>query len=333
MTHVTELHRSDQSGAAFERVQHAQGLVARTQIFRPCGPLPQRASELRQQLQRFFLEHRKQIDAEHFSRPGCGRLQLERHLQPPQQRRVGFLQETRSKLMQQAPDIFCDIDEHLDLLRDPVGLALHLLQCVFQCPCHIRQGRESHRGRTAGQRMGQTNRARLHRPVQLQRPFFEFGEQAARPLVGFVEVHVVQRNIDAQRSNHPDMLIRLRGCHVDRLRLRLRLGHERRRCFDGASATGGFKRVRRRHLQFGRIGKARAYHRRTPVRVGVASDVLHPLTQLMQGVARQLEQFAAGRLLLGQPAVEQLLHRPGRLTKLGEAEHSGAALERVKDPA
>ena len=43
--------------------------------------------------------------------------------------------------------------------------------------------------------------------MPLQRPFRQFGTQPPRPFVGFVQVHVVELEADAQRADHLGLVV------------------------------------------------------------------------------------------------------------------------------
>ena len=72
--------------------------------------------------------------------------------------RVGFLQESSCKLVQQAPDVFGGCRENPRLLRQAARLGLCLHERAFQRACHVGQRMKTHGGGTARQRMGQTDR-------------------------------------------------------------------------------------------------------------------------------------------------------------------------------
>ena len=57
---------------------------------------------------------------------------------------------------------------------------------------------------------------------------------------------------------------------------------------------------------------------------------LNPLPKSTQRLFGNATQRFVRRLLFGQPRIEQLLHGPGSLAKLGQPDHAGAALERVE---
>ena len=97
-----------------------------------------------------------------------------------------------------------------------------LRACRSRCACErisacsssarqVRQVGEADRGRAAGQRMRQRDRRLADRAVQLHRPLGQLGGQAARQLVGLVEVDVEQRDADAQRADDLDAARRSAG--------------------------------------------------------------------------------------------------------------------------
>ena len=59
--HFAQAQGTGQTCTALERVQRAQYLDARAIVARASGPLAQRATQLGQQLGRFFLENREQV--------------------------------------------------------------------------------------------------------------------------------------------------------------------------------------------------------------------------------------------------------------------------------
>ena len=61
MGQLPQPQSAGQAGAAFERVQHTQHLIAGLAVLRPRYPLAQGAAHLRQQLQGLLLEDRKQV--------------------------------------------------------------------------------------------------------------------------------------------------------------------------------------------------------------------------------------------------------------------------------
>ena len=60
---------------------------------------------------------------------------------------------------------------------------------------------------------------------------------------------------------------------------------------------------------------------RTPIGVGLNRNMPHPQTQACNGFRAKARQRLVSWLLLGQPSVEQLLHRPGRFTEFGQPDH------------
>ena len=125
---------------------------------------------------------------------------------------VRLLEETRRKLVQQTPDVFGCAREDLRMLFFAAGVQLDMLQSLFERAGNLRQCRKTNRGRAPAQRMGQRNSGVRNGPVQLQRPLAQFAQQAARPFVRLIEVHVVQRNANAQRTDDFDRLVaRLRS--------------------------------------------------------------------------------------------------------------------------
>ena len=101
------------------------------------------------------------------------------------------------------------------------------------------------------------------------------------------------------------------------------------------SQDRGFSVGRRHHQR--QQGSIQAHGiRRLPERVrlparGLARrNVVRPAAEGPQRVGRKLQQTRVHGLLLSQPGIEQLLHRPGGLTKIVQPHHPRTALERVK---
>jgi len=65
----------------------------------------------------------------------------------------------------------------------------------------------------------------------------------------------------------------------------------------------------------------------------VGGNVIHPARELIQGLDGQGQQRLAGRFLVGQPGVVQLLQCPGGLAKLAQPHHARTALEGVEGSA
>ena len=132
-------------------------------------------------------------------------------VQRHQQLGLGFFVETGGELVQQPANVFGGINKQLRLrLCGDDAFALvqgHRAQGMLQCPGNPGKGLKTHRGRTARQRMGQALCLLGQRFVVLQNPFAQHRQQAARPFVGLVEVHVVQLDPDAQRPDLASLLI------------------------------------------------------------------------------------------------------------------------------
>ena len=364
---------------------------------------------------------------------------------------VRLLQEPGRKLVQQAPDIFGCLDEDARLLGTGTAEQLHVLQRLLQGTGDLGQSGKSNGRRTAAEGMRQGDNRIRHRAVQLHGPLAGFGQQPPRPLVGLVQIDVVQRNGDVQRPYDPHLLVGRRLCclqrhcgrfgigccaglyglrqqrwrghgpglgtcqgdeielfeakrcrlagargrlgsviegaggleirmcidvggerpleHLRTLKFRMfvlrlglglglphckhRRGHGSRRRHPGRRARNDRHFLaRRRHRLWRRDhlwlrGGARNQQRqalavqtqaigslaegqRTPVSVNTRGDIFDPAPEALDGIARQADQVRARRLLLGQPGVEQLLHGPGGLAKLAQADHPRTALERVE---
>jgi len=69
---------------------------------------------------------------------------------------------------------------------------------------------------------------------------------------------------------------------------------------------------------------------RLPVRCRPRGNVVRPLPEGVQGIPCQPQQGSRHRLLLGEPGIEHLLHRPGRLAELIQPHHARTALEGVE---
>ncbi len=168
-----------------------------------------------------------------------------------------FLQEARGELVQQATDFLRRIGEQLRFQRSAAADGVRAHQRVLERTGQLRQLGEAHRGRIAGQRMRHRHGVLAHRAMQLQRPLGQLGAEAARQLVGFVEVDVEQRDADAQRPDHLELvgihrLDGLDGRHFDD-------GRSDRRLFDrrhgglhfGHRQLGNV--VHHRQAEFGRL--------------------------------------------------------------------------------
>ena len=108
------------------------------------------------------------------------------------------LQHAGGKLMQYATHIFGCVTQHPGLLGGAPGLPMQTLQRVLHGARQLRQCAESHRGRAAGQRVRTGDGTLGNRLIQFQRPLRQLGDQLTRPLVGLVQVDVVERDADTQ---------------------------------------------------------------------------------------------------------------------------------------
>ena len=151
-------------------------------------------------------------------RTAGGRQVVQQAVQSLDQFGLGILVETGSKLVQQPPDVLGRIDKQLRLGQrglDPFALMQgDCAQRVLQRPGNPGQGFESHRGRTTRQGVRQPFGLLRQRLQVLQLPLAQQIHQATRPLIGLVEVHVVELDPDAQ---WPD-LARLVVGHIFRSR-------------------------------------------------------------------------------------------------------------------
>ena len=132
-------------------------------------------------------------------------------VQGRQQRLVGVLQKASSELVQQAANVFCGIHKQLSGLgaSHPARLLVqtHRGNGVLKRTGDLGQGTESDRGRTASQRVGQRLGRGRGDLIPLQRPFRQLGTQPSRPFVGFVQVHVVELDADAQRTDYLGLVV------------------------------------------------------------------------------------------------------------------------------
>ena len=140
-------------------------------------------------------------------RLGTDHLGFQNLAQLGQHFRAGLFEEPGSKLVQQATDVFRRCHEGGRLFLGAPRLQLHMLQRVLQHAGHFGQRGEAYRGRTAGQRVRQGHGRVRQRLVQLQRPFLQAGHQATRPFIGLIQVHVVQRDANAQRVDDLDGIV------------------------------------------------------------------------------------------------------------------------------
>ena len=206
---------------------------------------------------RVFNEIRLDISISEFIGRWKNRI-VELHcLQLAQQARVGLLEEPGSELMQQAAYVFRRVDKQLPVICSTVDVMhLRLLQCSLQRARDFRQGAEPHSRRTAGQRMGKRNRGVTDRLIDFHRPFSHFSDQPARPLIGLVQINVVERNTNAQSINNPNLFffISARSRKLGRklfgslggLKLNSRLGQLRQSRYGGRVGGDGHQRRRRR---------------------------------------------------------------------------------------
>ena len=154
--------------------------------------------------------HRHQIvEGQGFGQVGFAtrELGLQDVLQRPAQGWIGLLEETGSKLVQQAPDFFGRQVEHTCMLRQGLAVQLHMLQRMLQRTGNVGQGHEPDRAGAPGQRMRQADRGVAQRLVEFEFPLAELGQQMARPFVGLIEVHVVQRDADTKVADHLDLVV------------------------------------------------------------------------------------------------------------------------------
>ena len=61
---------------------------------------------------------------------------------------------------------------------------------------------------------------------------------------------------------------------------------------------------------------------RIPLRIFSCCNILDPTVEAMHGPVCKPDQFTAGRLLLSQPGIEQLLQGPGCFTKFTQTHHA-----------
>ena len=89
----------------------------------------------------------------------------------------------------------------------PWPIDLRARERVLERARQVREIGEADRRRAAGERMGERDRHFADRAVQLHRPLGDLGHQAARQLVGLVQVDVEERDADAQRADDLDVLV------------------------------------------------------------------------------------------------------------------------------
>ena len=155
--------------------------------------------------------------------------ELER-LQRGKNLRIGLLEETGCELVQQTADVLGRFLQNHGVRAAAARMVVQPVQRVFERACQFRQGRETNGCRTACERMRQRLGVGRDGAIRFQRPLRQDRREPARPLVGLVEVDVVERNANAQAANRPESLLlfrrrELRG-GLDRLNRRLR-------CLDG----------------------------------------------------------------------------------------------------
>jgi hypothetical protein len=91
---------------------------------------------------------------------------------------------------------------------------------------------------------------------------------------------------------------------------------------------------RRGHGLAGQQGLGHAVERcGLPSMRRAGGDGFDPFAEFAQRAVGTRQQFGRGVALVGQPGVEHLLHRPGGIAEVGQADHARAALERVERAA
>ena len=241
---LAKAHGAGQARAALEGVQAAHTAIGSRAIGRRAHPARHVLLQLRQQFVGLFLEDGQQFGIEGVDsidvafdvelvlncwlRHGHARaLAFARALsrahagtrwrcderptlmvdQALHQRRQHRLEEAGSKLMQQPADLVSRVVEQLGLASAAATDRLRAQQRMLE---RARQSGEiavAHRGRIARQRVRQGHGRLRHRAgLVLDGPLSQFGDEAARLLVGLVEEDVEERDADAQR---PDDLHRL----------------------------------------------------------------------------------------------------------------------------
>ena len=136
----------------------------------------------------------------------------------------GCVQEAGGELVQQAADLLGGVDEQARLLVGAVADDLRARERVLERARQMREIGEADRRRAAGERVGERDRHFADRPVQLHRPLGDLGHQAARQLVGLVQVDVEERDADPQRADDLDVLVARRLARRRRGRPRGRPG-------------------------------------------------------------------------------------------------------------
>ena len=120
---------------------------------------------------------------------------------------AGCCRKPGRELVQQAADLFGGVDEQARLVLGAVADHLGARERVLERAREMREVGEADRRRAAGERVRQRDRHLADRTVQLHRPFGDLGHQAARELVGLVEIDVEERDADAQRTDDLDVLV------------------------------------------------------------------------------------------------------------------------------
>ena len=228
--------------------------------------------------------------------------------QPLQQRGRHEPQEAGGKLVQQAADFFSGVDEQLRLPRCGAAGGDRAHQRVLEQARQRRQLHIADRGRAASQRMRQRGRAFAQRPIVFHRPFGQLDAQAARQLVGFVQVDVEQRNADAQIADDLDLLV------VQRRRRNLQV--QRQRLGNALRFGPGLGRVEQRQVDAG-IDEGLGLRRRIQIE-----------HQPRASVGRQLQRYQRrGTFRRRLVQIKAQLEQPGRGRRFGRLWHAQIELQ------
>ena len=130
--------------------------------------------------------------------------------------------------MQQTANFVGRVNKQSALFAGAPTYRVRACQRMFECACQVRQIGEADGGRIAGQGVRQSDRRFTDGAVQFHGPFGQLGAQAARQLVGLVEINIEQRDADAQRADHLDLFFFCGQRHRRRNNQRIKQGFNRR---------------------------------------------------------------------------------------------------------
>ena len=375
MGHLAQPHRAGQAGAPLEGVQRAHAGGRRGGVAGLRVPFAQTAPQLGQQLVGLFLEDGEELVVHGIhgvdvadtvpqdvvlppresqrQGHGAGFLGLGRQPffevdgqplvggQALEERRIDLPQEAGGKLVQEAADLFGRGAEQLGLAGPAMTGGARTHQGMFERSRQRRQVDIADGGRVACQRMGQGHGGLGHRmAIIFDRPLGKLGDEAARLLVGLVEIDVEQRDADAQGSDDLDGLLGfslgtrpgLFGIHrrwgfghrLGRTGLRRRFRPQRLRGLHRRDVREGLRQVLREHRELqgrctrgfagrgrGRLGRAEIDAE--VVEIELELDRLHAglrqgldqVGQLRGGIQRQVRQAGCRqRLFVEVPEIQ-----------------------------